>query len=288
MNEFKAFTQKHRAILEEVMCQEVQDRTEVATLCESMLYSLKAGGKRFRPMLFLATCESIGVRLSKKHYQLAAALEMVHTYSLIHDDLPAMDNDDLRRGIPTNHVVFGEAMAILAGDGLLSLAFELTAEVSENAQIVVLLAKCCGVGENGMVAGQVLDIEGEGKTLPLAELQNIHAKKTGGLIRYAIEAALLSAHKKSECLVEFAKFLGISFQIRDDILDITQSTEELGKTAGKDIKMAKSTYPQLLGLEGAKKALGESLIKAENCLSQAEKEFPEGNFTTLYSLLKEF
>lgn len=285
---FSTFTQEHVQMLEKAMFSDTKTRVDAENLREAMEYSLKAGGKRFRPMLFLAVCKILQGYINTDMVHLAGALEMVHTYSLIHDDLPAMDNDDLRRGKPTNHKVFGEAMAILAGDGLLTLAFELTADYSDNAQMIKRLAKLAGVGTQGMVAGQVLDIEGEGEQLSLLELQNIHRKKTGGLIRYAVEGALLYLEQHSEHLLVFADKIGMAFQIRDDILDVSETTEELGKTAGKDVEMKKSTYPALLGLSGAYKALDKEVEHAKNALTMAKKEFPKKDFSVLDSLLEQF
>jgi len=193
----------------------------------------------------------------------ACAVEMIHTYSLIHDDLPCMDDDDFRRGKPTNHKVFGDAVAVLAGDALQALAFRQLAGLEETPaadalRIIQLLANSSG--PSGMVGGQVLDIEGEHQSLSLAEMENVHARKTGALLSFCIEsAAILSKANESEveALAEYARNIGLAFQIQDDILDVTSTTEKLGKTAGSDAEREKSTYPALLGLEGAKKRLVE-------------------------------
>jgi len=287
MAAFKEFTSLHFGKLEQVLMKETQNRVDAQTLKSAMLYSLEAGGKRFRPMLFLATAE-IFAPLSEEDYKLAAAIEMVHTYSLIHDDLPAMDNDDLRRGKPTNHIVFGEAMAILAGDALLTLSFELSAENTQKIELIKRLAQLAGVGKQGMVAGQVLDIEGEKAQLNLEELKNIHYKKTGGLIRYCVEAPLIARGVNSPELLEFADSIGLAFQIRDDILDVTATTDELGKTAGKDEESQKSTYVSILGLDGAKKALAAEVSNAGNALEKARNKFSDKDFSTLISLLEQF
>ncbi|MDR2833734.1 MAG: polyprenyl synthetase family protein [Streptococcaceae bacterium] len=288
MANFKQFTQAHLPTLERTLYEETKKRVDAKTLKDAMLYSLKAGGKRFRPMLFLAIIEIFQDEIKPSHIKLAAAIEMVHTYSLIHDDLPAMDNDDLRRGKPTNHIVFGEAMAILAGDGLLSLAFELTAENAKNTQLIKRFAQLAGVGKQGMVAGQVLDMEGESILLTLEELRNIHHKKTGGLIRYSVEGALLTLEIDVPELLLFADYIGIAFQIRDDILDVTKTSDELGKTAGKDEASNKSTYPAILGLDGAKIALENEVNQARQAIETVKKRFSDKDFSLLEDLLKNF
>nr|MBA5585626.1 polyprenyl synthetase family protein [Anaerobacillus isosaccharinicus]QOY38778.1 polyprenyl synthetase family protein [Anaerobacillus isosaccharinicus] len=238
-----------------------------------MIYSLQAGGKRLRPMLLFATVEGFGESFQES-LPVACALEMIHTYSLIHDDLPAMDNDDLRRGKPTNHKVFGEATAILAGDALLTFAFQVIATMSETSvdssqklRLIVELAKAAG--PQGMVGGQAADMEGENKQLTLSELEYIHHHKTGDLLSYAIIAGAILA-KASEKDVEnlrfFAKHLGLAFQIKDDILDIEGSEENLGKPVGSDISNEKSTYPKLLGLDGAKNKLDNHISLAKEYL----------------------
>src|SRR5699024_6086501 len=219
-------------------------------LKKSMLYSVEAGGKRIRPLLLLATIQTFCVTMSPACYQVAAALEMVHTYSLIHDDLPAMDNDDLRRGKPTNHKVFGAAMATLAGDGLLTASFELITQtdlpVEKQMSLVKELAKAAGI--NGMVAGQAMDIEGEKLQLTLSELQQLHQKKTGALIRFSVLAGGILADQSEQVLAQLAQFaqhLGLAFQIRDDLLDVVATTEQMGKKTHKDAANGKNTYPAL-------------------------------------------
>ena len=235
------------------------------TIHEAMRYSLFAGGKRLRPALVLAACEAVGGS-REDAAPAACALEMIHTYSLIHDDLPAMDNDDLRRGRPTNHKVYGDAMAILAGDGLLTYAFEVlthTRRTEAVAGIVRTIARASGTV--GMVGGQVLDIEGEGKPATLQSVQAIHAWKTGALITASCEAGALSGgatQTEYEHLSTFGRKIGLAFQIVDDILDCTASPEALGKTPGKDAKVGKATYPAVMGLEKAR-------IEADNLASQA-------------------
>lgn len=242
------------------------------TLYDSMKYSLTAGGKRIRPCLLLATCEFAGGdALSALPY--ACALEYIHTYSLIHDDLPAMDNDDFRRGRPTNHKVYGDAIAVLAGDGLLNTAFEAMNKdmllYFDNPDLLKRRIRASyeiskGAGVKGMVAGQVADIESENKSVSSEMLDYIHLNKTGALIRAAILAGAYIGGAKPEMVADlnrYAENLGLLFQITDDILDVTGTTEEMGKTIGKDAETNKSTYVTIFGMEEAKKK-AESLAEA--------------------------
>lgn len=230
------------------------------TLKEAMLYSLNAGGKRVRPLLMLATISAYR-SIEETDYQVACALECIHTYSLIHDDLPAMDDDDYRRGKPTNHRIFGEAMAILAGDGLLTRAFELISMIdgiSAEDKVTLVQQLAQAAGAEGMVGGQVADLEGEGKKLALHELEYIHHHKTGALLQYAIVAGAILAkasEQETEHLRTFSEQLGLVFQIKDDILDVEGNAEQMGKATGSDESKLKSTYPRLLTLEGAKEKL---------------------------------
>ena len=249
----------------------IQTHAKNEQLKESMLYSINAGGKRIRPLLVLATVEFFGHRLNKQVYQVAAALEMVHTYSLIHDDLPAMDDDELRRGQATNHVVFGDALAILAGDALLTAAFELIAETKlashKKNHLLQLLAKSAGA--NGMVAGQVYDIQSEQQNLSFSELSALHQKKTGALIRFAVVSGGILTNQNEEVLNQlddFATHLGLAFQIRDDLLDVLATTEQMGKKTQKDEWAGKNTYPGLLGVEKAETALNMELEQAHSIL----------------------
>jgi geranylgeranyl diphosphate synthase type II len=234
------------------------------TLHKAMRYSIFAGGKRLRPALVLAAAEAVGGTFEDAA-PVACALEMIHTYSLIHDDLPAMDNDDLRRGRPTNHKVFGDAMAILAGDGLLTLAFETLTRCPKVQTIPAVLGSVArGAGCQGMVGGQVLDIEGEGKPANLSSVKAIHQWKTAALIAASCEAGALAAGAnltEAEKMRSFGIKIGLAFQILDDILDCTSSPEQLGKTPGKDQRAGKATYPSIMGLEKAQ-AEAEGLIKA--------------------------
>ena len=208
------------------------------TLKSSMAYSINAGGKRIRPLLVLATLEDLGAE-SEDALTVACAAELLHTYSLIHDDLPCMDDDDFRRGKPTNHIVYGEGVAVLAGDALQTLAFGSLTHLSDTSaqdtlRIIRLLSDASGA--TGMVGGQMLDIEGETKRVSLSELETIHVNKTGALLSFCIGAGAILAgldEEKSAKLKDFAYHIGLAFQIQDDILDITSTTEELGKTARK-------------------------------------------------------
>ena len=246
-------------------------------LVESILYSVHAGGKRIRPLLLLELLEAFHAPILEAHFQVAAALEMIHTGSLIHDDLPAMDNDDYRRGQLTNHKKFGEDLAILAGDSLFLDAFGCVAEAdlpaSIRVQLIALLSDASGTA--GMVAGQVLDMKGEGASLNLDQLQVIHANKTGRLLAYPFQAAgiLLELEPAVATLLEeIGLHLGLAFQIRDDILDVTADFASLGKTPQKDLQAEKSTYPALLGLDGAQAYLDRELDACEDLLDHISNQ----------------
>ena len=246
-------------------------------LVESILYSVHAGGKRIRPLLLLELLEAFHAPILEAHFQVAAALEMIHTGSLIHDDLPAMDDDDYRRGQLTNHKKFGEDLAILAGDSLFLDAFGCVAEAdlpaSIRVQLIALLSDASGTA--GMVAGQVLDMEGEGASLTLDQLQVIHANKTGRLLAYPFQATgiLLELEPAIATLLEeIGLHLGLAFQIRDDILDVTADFASLGKTPQKDLQAEKSTYPALLGLDGAQAYLDRELDACEELLDRISQQ----------------
>ncbi|HFI0507783.1 TPA: polyprenyl synthetase family protein [Streptococcus suis] len=248
-------------------------------LNQSVLYSLQAGGKRIRPLLLLTILESFGVELKQAHYQVAACVELIHTGSLIHDDLPAMDNDDYRRGRLTNHKVYDEATAILAGDSLFLDPFGFLAQVDLPAETILALVKelSQASGTFGMVAGQVLDMAGEGQNLTLEQLQAIHANKTGKLLTFPFVAAGLIAGQSNAVinhLRQAGQLVGLAFQVRDDILDVTATFEEIGKTPQKDVVAEKSTYPALMGLEASKVFLEDSLNQAINELDQVAKQVP--------------
>lgn len=267
--DFKEFNQKERKDFEKYLLATIQEESQT-DLEAAMLYSLDAKGKRLRPLLLLAVLDSFGVEL-KLAYPAASALEMVHTYSLIHDDLPAMDDDEIRRGKKTNHIQFDEATAILAGDALLTFAFELILEGNLSAEIKLNLSKLLArsAGYRGMVGGQQADIEGEKSKLSLQEIQSIHQRKTGELIKMAVLSAGIIAEKEDTILKELSHFadeLGVAYQIRDDLLDQVASKEELGKAVMTDSALEKSTYPSLLGLDGAFKALEERLEEAKKAI----------------------
>ncbi len=241
-------------------------------LWEAMGYSLFAGGKRIRPILTLAACEAVGGKMEDV-LPAACAIEMVHTMSLIHDDLPCMDNDDYRRGRLTNHKVYGEAQALLAGDALLAYAFQIMAQTpspvppSRTVEAMELLARASAA--EGMMGGQSVDLLSEGKTLPLEALQSLHRMKTGALLKASILCGGIlggAGPPEMAALTRFSEEAGISFQIVDDILDITGSREELGKSPGKDVQSRKATYPALMGLEGAKNAAADHLRLALEAL----------------------
>ena len=250
------------------------EETSIAPhLVKSVLYSIQAGGKRLRPMLLLELLEAFGQELTEAHFQVAGALEMIHTGSLIHDDLPAMDNDDYRRGQLTNHKKFGEDLAILAGDALFLDPFGMIAAsaLPDAVKVSLILELSDASGSRGMVAGQVLDMEGEHKQLTLAELQTIHANKTGRLLAYPFIAAGLILELQADIgqlLEKIGKKLGLAFQVRDDILDLVADFEALGKTPQKDLVAEKSTYPALLGLEESKALLTSELDACEDLLDQ--------------------
>jgi geranylgeranyl diphosphate synthase type II len=250
--------------------------TPPRTLSRAVRYSLFAGGKRLRPTLVLAATEAVGGRIEDA-LPVAAAFEMIHTYSLIHDDLPSMDDDSLRRGRPTSHVVFGEAMAILAGDALHAYAFgviaeppapcRLTAEL--RARAIALLADAAGA--RGMVGGQVADLESEGKPADAETLEFIHSRKTGALIRAAVEVGALVGEGDPDAVAELRQFgeeIGLAFQIVDDLLDVEGTAESLGKSPGKDADAGKVTYPAVHGMEEARRRAREL---RESALSRLER-----------------
>ncbi len=228
-----------------------------ATIHKAMRYSLFAGGKRLRPILCLAAAEACEGTAAAA-LPLASAVECIHTYSLIHDDLPAMDNDDYRRGRLTNHKVFGDGMAVLAGDALLTVAFEILghAKTWPRYDMRALVREVAhAAGSLKLIAGQVADLEGEGKRITEAQLRFIHECKTGALLTTSIRLGAMSANapeKELKALTRFGHALGLAFQVIDDILDVTQTSEKLGKSAGKDVAAKKATYPAILGLAGAK------------------------------------
>ena len=271
-------TREHKIRQIGLTIQEFYQSKEVsADLTETILYSVEAGGKRIRPLLLLELLEGFGLELTPAHFQVAAALEMIHTGSLIHDDLPAMDNDDYRRGRLTSHKKFGEDMAILAGDSLFLDPYGLVAmaELPSQVKVDLIAELSLAAGSFGMVAGQVLDMQGEGRKLTMDQLQTIHANKTGKLLAYPFVAAGIIAQTGQSVLGKLrqaGELLGLAFQVRDDILDVTASFEQIGKTPQKDLAAEKSTYPALLGLDGARDFFDETLEQAKSLLGQLEKE----------------
>ena len=265
----------HLKLIERALQQVLpKETTKPATIHRAMRYSLLAGGKRLRPLLCLAAAEACGrdVGVVKKISPLACALECLHTYSLIHDDLPAMDNDDLRRGKPTSHKVFGEGVAILTGDALLTKSFELLSEITPPKRYPLksfLQEMSVAAGSQQLIAGQVADLEAEGKEVTLADVRFIHERKTAAMIVLSLRLGGMMANatpKELKALTEFGKALGLAFQIIDDILDVTQSSQQLGKSAGKDLAAKKATYPAVIGLEASRKEAAKLTVKAHRAL----------------------
>ncbi len=249
------------------------ESVEPPTIHRAMRYSLFAGGKRIRPVLCMAACDVLRPDAAGVA-DAAITLEMIHTYSLIHDDLPALDNDDLRRGQPTNHKVFGEAMAILAGDSLLTLAFQVLASLRHasaevRSRLVLELASASGT-VRGMIGGQVHDIEGEGMAPTADLLEKIHRAKTGALLKASVRMGAIYAEASAQdlqALSDYGEHAGLAFQIVDDILDIEASSEALGKTAGKDIHQQKITFPAVYGLAESKRMAEEERQRAHAALA---------------------
>ncbi|HEY5513386.1 MAG TPA: farnesyl diphosphate synthase [Geomonas sp.] len=266
--DLKEYLKSRCRLVDEALDRFLPDAGELpASLHGAMRYSVFAGGKRVRPVLMLAACETVGGELSHA-LPAACAMEMIHTYSLIHDDLPAMDDDDFRRGNPTNHKVYGEATAILAGDALLTEAFILLSRTEGGddpaATLRVIHEIAHGSGSRGMVGGQVVDMESEGNgEIDLATLSYIHTHKTGALIRASVRSGAILGGATAESLAALTRYgdaIGLAFQIADDILDVEGTTEELGKDAGSDQARGKATYPALVGLE-ASKARAQELVQ---------------------------
>ncbi len=267
-------------------------RKGISKVDEAMEYSLLAGGKRIRPIILMATVDAVGGN-GYDYLSLACGIEMIHTYSLIHDDLPCMDDDDYRRGRLTNHKVYGEAMALLAGDALLTLAFEVMLEQKNVAPTVLIdsvreVAMCAG--NFGMVGGQVLDLESEGKTITPDELRTLHAGKTGALFIASVRCGAYMGGASDDqllALTKYADLLGLAFQITDDILDVTGTTEELGKPVHSDEKNDKSTYVSLYTLEGAEKLAEKTVAEALECLDMfGEKAEPLREITKMLTTRK--
>ena len=281
--DFKSRLNQGKQLVEDLLI-EMLPKTAVyqKSVIDSMEYSLKAGGKRLRPILLIEACRALGGDV-KKAYPFACAVEMIHTYSLIHDDLPAMDDDDLRRGKPTNHKVFGEGIAILAGDGLLNYAHELMiksiVEDVENKSLpraAYEISNAAGV--YGMIFGQCADLEGEGKPVDLKTLEFIHRHKTGALITAPLKAGAIiggATKEQLESIEKYGEAIGLAFQITDDILDVVGDEKSLGKKVGSDEANEKSTYPSIYGLEESREMAREQLEKA---LKQLEAFNDEADF----------
>lgn len=277
---FKQQMKDDRTLAEAYLADAFRSDERYADLQDAMEYSLMAGGKRLRPVLVLECCRLCGGDADKA-IPFAAAVEMIHTYSLIHDDLPAMDDDDMRRGRPTNHKVYGEATAILAGDALLTAAFEQLAKADLPPQRIVEAVTCLSrcAGAPGMVGGQVLDMAGEGRSLSIGELEQLQSLKTGALISAAAQLGCIAAGgsaQQREKIVTYAQALGRAFQVRDDMLDEISTAEELGKPIGSDRANEKSTFLTALGLEGCQRLVDELTQTAV----QALEDFDQPGFLT--------
>ncbi len=273
--DIKTYLESRKAWVEEALSQRIDVSEEPRPLFEAMSYSLLAGGKRIRPILMMAAYE-IFAEDARKILPFACALEMIHTYSLIHDDLPAMDDDDLRRGKPTCHKVFGDAMAILAGDALLTEAFALITNGEETsawpAQLRLAAAHELAVaaGMRGMVGGQAMDILSEHKAVSIDTVHFIHTRKTGALIRAAVRMGSILGNAPAHALEKVSRYgeaIGMAFQIVDDILDVEGDTAVLGKAAGADGKLEKATYPHVVGLEASKTKAKELIEEAKSALA---------------------
>jgi geranylgeranyl diphosphate synthase type II len=278
--DIKPYLKEKRELVDAFFREYYSKQHHPPVLQEAMLYSLCAGGKRIRPILALASYETCGGDPASI-VPYASTLELIHTYSLIHDDLPAMDNDDLRRGKPTNHKVYGEAIAILAGDALLTEAFTILSDPSLSSGITVpnlmkaLREIALASGLEGMVAGQVQDILSENKEPDAGTLQFIHTRKTGALLRASVRIGPLlfgSDQKVLDALTAYGNRIGLAFQVIDDILDIEGDTEELGKTVGSDEKISKMTYPRLFGIKKSKEIAEDLIADAKDSLSLFSSE----------------
>ena len=253
------------------LTQLIEKRASDARLKEAMLYAVQSGGKRIRPLLTLAVGTS-GTSSNEATLDLACALEMIHTYSLIHDDLPGMDDDDLRRGRPTVHKAFDEATAILAGDALLTLAFEVAANANLEAHQLVEAVKILSTasGMSGMISGQMKDVASEEVTITLEQMKEIHREKTGELLLAAVRLGNLFVDdaKMKEAFISYATHFGLAFQIQNDLQDVCWTSEQTGKETGKDSELSKNTYPSLLGVEGAKEALASEISSCKRSLEE--------------------
>ena len=245
--------------------------TRPATIHKAMRYSLFAGGKRLRPILCIAAAEACG-GTAERAMPLACAVECIHTYSLVHDDLPSMDNDDFRRGRPTSHKVFGDGIAVLAGDALLTIAFEILAQVKRTTRYdtcEMLEELATAAGSQKLIAGQVADLEAEGRKVTRAALRYIHENKTAAMLAASVRLGAMSANAtpaQLRAITDFGQSLGLAFQVIDDILDVTQTSEKLGKSAGKDVAAQKATYPAVIGLDASRREAQRLTRKGHDAL----------------------
>ena len=273
MNDFQVYLKEKTDFFETELKKELKELSYPETIAKGMEYAVLNGGKRLRPFLLFTTLELLNEDINKG-VKSAIALEMIHSYSLVHDDLPALDNDDYRRGKLTTHKVFGEAEGILIGDSLLTYAFYILSQKNlkflSSEQIVNIISKTSEyAGINGMIGGQMIDIESENKKIDLETLKYIHSHKTGKLIKLPIEIACIIANvekDKREILEEYANLIGLAFQVKDDILDVEGTFEELGKPVGSDVDLHKATYPSILGMEESKKILNNTVEKAKEII----------------------
>ena len=273
MNDFQVYLKEKTDFFETELKKELKELSYPETIAKGMEYATLNGGKRLRPFLLFITLELLNQNI-EKGIKSAIALEMIHSYSLVHDDLPALDNDDYRRGKLTTHKVFGEAEGILIGDSLLTYAFYVLSqknlEFLSSEQIVKIISKTSEyAGINGMIGGQMIDIESENKKIDLEALKYIHSHKTGKLIKLPIEIACIIANvekDKKEVLEEYADLIGLAFQVKDDILDVEGTFEDLGKPVGSDVDLHKATYPSILGIEESKKILNDTVKKAKEII----------------------
>jgi geranylgeranyl diphosphate synthase type II len=279
--EIKSYLTQKRLLVDDTLASLLPTPTnDLAPHFEALNYSLQAGGKRVRPILCLATAEALGHTIPPRLLPLVCALECIHTYSLIHDDLPAMDDDALRRGKPTNHMIYGEAGAILAGDGLLTFAFELLSRLDladllppgDQLRIIQLIAQA--IGSQGMVGGQALDMAAEEQAISFAALQMIHRCKTGALITAAVQTGAIlgrASAARFQALTAYGNHIGLAFQIVDDLLDVLGTTEQLGKASGADAKHSKATYPAFFGVEETRTKAQETVQAAIDCLTDFDQ-----------------
>ena len=293
MNDFQVYLKEKTDFFETELKKELKELSYPETIAKGMEYAVLNGGKRLRPFLLFTTLELLNENINKG-VKSAIALEMIHSYSLVHDDLPALDNDDYRRGKLTTHKVFGEAEGILIGDSLLTYAFYVLSqknlEFLSSEQIVKIISKTSEyAGINGMIGGQMIDIESENKKIGLETLKYIHSHKTGKLIKLPIEIACIIANvekDKREVLEEYADLIGIAFQVKDDILDVEGTFEDLGKPVGSDVDLHKATYPSILGMEESKKILNDTVEKAKEIIKNKFGEEKGKNLISLADFIK--